>query len=145
MNEADQSPPPSEFFISTDDSYLDLDWLIPTIQSQYWATWRSHETVRGSIDASLNFGLYRRLPFNKHQQVGFARVVGDATTFSWICDVIVEGKLRGQGLGAFLMQTIMAHPAVAKTVMLLRTRDQQKFYGRFGFEKVEAMRKMPAP
>ena len=43
-------------------------------------------------------------------QVGFARVVTDRATYAYLCDVYVLETHRGQGLGKWLIETVMAHP-----------------------------------
>ena len=66
-------------FVSTDPGLLDLDFVCAALAGSYWANDRPRDVVARSIGASLCFGLY-----DKHdgRQVGFARVVTDASTFS---------------------------------------------------------------
>ena len=55
-----------------------------------WAQGIPVETVRESIEHSLNFG-----GFLGSSQVAFARVVSDYTTFAYLVDVFVLQKHRG--------------------------------------------------
>lgn len=68
--------------------------------------------------------------------VASARAVSDGKT-AWIYDVVVDPLHRGRGLGKRLTALLLDHPAVrhAPTVML-RTRDAQGLYARFGFVDV---------
>lgn len=121
--------------ISDNNEELDLYYIVPALQETYWAASRSPETIEKSIANSLCFGL-----FSERRQIGFARVVTDGTTFAWICDVVVHPEFRGAGLGKWLNDCLMQHPAVAPvTQMLLRTRDAHGLYEQFGFRVVEAM------
>jgi len=134
-----------EFEVSTDDALLDLDWVVPTIKASYFGGWRSEDLIRKSIKGSLNFGLYWR-PADQPRvchQVGFARVITDACTFNYVCDVIIDQDRRRDGLGQFLMRHIIAHPDLASGVSVLGTRDAHGFYSKFGYNRVEMMKRIP--
>src|SRR5512136_2251534 len=95
-----------EYFISTDQSLIDIDAVQRFLQRSYWASERPVEVVRRSIENSLTFGMYRGAD---RRQVGFARVVTDFATFAWICDVFIDEADRGAGLGVWLMEAIAEH------------------------------------
>ena len=48
-----------EYVISTDPSLLDVDAVHGFLRRSYWASERSLETIKRSVDGSLNFGLYQ--------------------------------------------------------------------------------------
>ena len=123
-----------EFCISDDPTRLELDFIVESLQSTYWAGGRPRETIEQSIRNSLCFGLYEH-----DRQVGFARVVTDACTISWICDVIIASAYRGRGLGTWLVQCVTEHPVVKSTTQLLGTRDAHGLYEKFGFVRREMM------
>ena len=113
---------------------VDLDAVHSLLKGSYWAAERSKETIDKSIEHSLCFSMFR-----DGQQIGFARVVTDFATFSWIADVIVDPQFRGQGLGKFLMRCITEHQAIAATKQSLRTKDAHGLYEQFGFARTEFM------
>ena len=120
-----------DYLISTDPSMLDLDVVHGFLQRSYWAAERPLETVKRSVERSLSFGLYQG---ERHRQVGFARVVTDFATFAWLCDVFVEEAHRGQGLGVWLMETVVAHPELqCLRLWMLGTRDAHGLYEKIGF------------
>ncbi|NGQ96739.1 GNAT family N-acetyltransferase [Brevibacillus sp. SYP-B805] len=123
--------------ISDDKELLVLDTIYELLQTSYWARHRSKETVAKSLENSLCFGVYEG-----DEQVAFMRVVTDYATFSWICDVIVHPDHRGKGLGKWMMQFLIEHPAVRHTNMMLGTRDAHGLYEQYGFERQELMRRM---
>lgn len=124
-----------EYRISDDKDELDLYFIVPALQETYWAASRSQEVIEASIAGSLCFGLYR-----DRRQIGFARVVTDAATFAWICDVVIHPEFRGAGLGKWLNACLLEHPTVAAVgQIVLRTRDAHGLYEQFGFRVVEAM------
>ena len=87
-----------------------------------------------SIAWSLCFGVYAGA-----QQVGFARIITDEATYAYLADVYVLQEYRGQGLAKWLMEVIMAHPAVqGLRRFALATRDAHGLYARFGFRPLQS-------
>lgn len=122
------------YVISTNPSTLDLDVVHGFLRRSYWAADRPLETVRRSVEHSLNFGLYRA---GDRRQVGFARVVTDFATFGWLCDVFVDETIRGRGLGVWLTETVIGHPRLKGIrLWLLGTRDAHGLYEKVGFKPV---------
>jgi GNAT superfamily N-acetyltransferase len=127
------------YVISTDPSMLDLDVVHGFLQRSYWAAERSLETVKRSVEHSLNFGLYQA---KDRRQVGFARVVTDFATFAWLCDVFIDEAHRGQGLGAWLMEAVVEHPELrCMRLWVLGTRDAHGLYEKVGFAPLPAPEK----
>lgn len=125
-----------EYFISTEPRLLDHEFICRSLQSTYWANERPREVILESLQHSLCFGVYRD---TDRAQVGFARVVTDRTTFSWVCDVFIAEEFRGRGLGTWLMATVVGHPWVKYTRSTLGTRDAHGLYERFGFVRHERL------
>lgn len=128
------------FLISNDPGLLDLDFIGRGLNGTYWAKNRPRAVIAESIRNSLCFGLYEQAG---RQQVGFARIVTDQVTFSWLCDVFVDDKYRKQGLGKWLVACVTAHPTVKSTVCLLGTLDAHGLYEQHGFVRVEQMKRLP--
>jgi catechol 2,3-dioxygenase-like lactoylglutathione lyase family enzyme len=118
-----------EFQISTDPSRLDRAWLVKALSERaYWALGRSAEVIEQSIEGSICFGVYQGT-----RQVGFARVVTDRATFAWLCDVFIDEAWRSQGLGGWLIESIVADPRLgAVRRLVLATRDADELYRRHG-------------
>jgi GNAT superfamily N-acetyltransferase len=121
------------YTISTDQQRLDIELIHRYLStSTYWATGRPLDVVRRSLAHSLCFGLYL-----DGVQVGFARVITDYATFAWIADVFVLDAHRGQGLGVWMMEVILAHPDLQGfRRWALATKDAQELYRRFGFAEL---------
>jgi len=131
------------YFISTDPMLLDLNTIHRLLHASYWAADRTRAVVQESLVDSLCFGAYLA---TDGRQIGFARVVTDRSTFSWICDVIVDQPHRRKGVGKALFKAVMEHPHVRSTKCLLGTRDAHGLYESFGFVRREMMRReAPAP
>jgi GNAT superfamily N-acetyltransferase len=129
------------YYISDDKTLLELDTLYALLQTTYWASERSKETIAKSIEGSQCIGVYTATG-----QVGFMRIVTDGATFSWICDVIVHPDHRGQGLGKWMMQFMVEYPKLRHTNMLLGTRDAHGLYEQYQFQRKEMMiRRRVAP
>lgn len=120
------------FVISDDPIRLNIDAICDLLSRAYWADKRPRDVVEKSIQFSLNFGVY-----DGGRQVGFARVVTDRAIFAYLCDVFIHEDYRGQSLGKWMMECIMAHPDLQgiKRWCLL-TYDAHGLYKQFGFNEL---------
>lgn len=124
------SRPP--FLISTDRSLLDLDAVHGFLSTCYWSPGIARSRLERAIANSLCFGVYDTADGRK--LAGFARVVTDAATYAYLCDVFVLEAYRGRGLSTWLMETIVAHPDMqGLRRFALFTRDAHGLYAKFGF------------
>jgi GNAT superfamily N-acetyltransferase len=115
--------------ISTARERLDIDVIHGYLTQSYWADGIPRAIVERSIAHSLNFGLY-----DDGAQIGFARVVTDGATFAYLADVFVLPERQHGGLGRWLIETVLAHPALSGLRRwLLATRDAHGLYARYGF------------
>jgi GNAT superfamily N-acetyltransferase len=118
-----------DFQVSDDPARLDLDAIHAYLTASYWAEGISRELVAKSLAHSMAFGLYHH-----GRQIGLARVITDRATFAYLCDVYVLEAYRGQQLGVWLMQCVMAHPDLqGLRRFMLATRDAHGLYEKFGF------------
>jgi GNAT superfamily N-acetyltransferase len=119
-----------EYTISTDPARLDLALVHRYLsQDAYWSQGIPYHVFARSVEGSLIFGVYR-----ENWQVGFARVITDRATFAYLGDVFILEEYRGQGLGKWLMECIMAHPDLqGLRRWMLATRDAHGLYAQFGF------------
>jgi len=129
----------SDYDISTDPSRLDRELIHRFLaEESYWARGRAREVTERSIDGSLPFGIYLGA-----EQVGFARVVTDGTTFAWLADVFVVRPHRRRGLGKRLVQTVLEYPELRSVYRwVLGTADAHELYRRYGFRETPAGRFM---
>ena len=122
-------------FLITDDPHrADIDFIHTALNTTYWAAGRPRKVVELSIQNSITLSL-----FDRHKPIGLTRIVTDAITFAWICDVYVAPPYRGRGLGKWLMECTMAHPACNTRLQLLATRDAHGLYEKYGFKTRECM------
>ena len=124
----------SAYEISTDTARLDIDAIHAFLTQSYWSPGIPRATVARAIANSLCFGV-----FWQDQQVGFARMVTDKTTFAYLCDVYVLEAHRGRGVSKQLMDYVMKHPDLqGLRRMMLATRDAHGLYTQFGFTPLGA-------
>ena len=113
-------------------SAVDLDVVHGFLRTSYWARGIPRETVARAVASSLCLTL-----LEGDLQVGFARVVSDRATFAYLADVFVVESRRGQGLGRWLVETVLAHPELrGLRRWLLVTRDAHGLYRKLGFTDV---------
>ena len=51
----------------------------------------------------------------------------------------VEPEFRGAGLGKWIVECLLEHPAIEGTQLVLQTRDAQGLYEQFGFSENSAL------
>lgn len=140
--------------VSTDQSLLDLDAVHGFLSTCYWSPGIARARLERAIRHSLCFGVYdtsqpRRASSVKRGPasfldsvdlsdpppalVGFARVVTDAATYGYLCDVFILDSHRGRGLSKWLMATILSHPDLqGLRRFCLMTKDAHGLYAQFG-------------
>src|SRR5262245_49488246 len=124
----------SAYEISTDPARLDIDAIHAFLTQSYWSPGIPRATVVRAIAHSLCFGA-----FCQGQQVGFARVVTDRTTFAYLCDVYVLEAHRGRGVSRQLMDSVVAHPDLqGLRRIMLATLDAHGLYAKYGFTPLAA-------
>ena len=121
------------FCISTDKSNLDIPAIHHFLSTEaYWSLGIPFETVKKSIDHSLNFGLY-----HNEKQIGFARIISDFSTIAYLGDVYVLPEFRGRGLSKWLMETITSFPELqGLRRWILLTGDAHGLYKQFGWKDI---------
>jgi GNAT superfamily N-acetyltransferase len=134
-----------EFIFSDDAARLDFAVIHHYLSHEsYWAIGRTRGTVEKSFAHSLPFGIY-----HDGEQIGWARVVTDYTTFAWLADVYVISEWRGRGLAKRLMEFIVGHPELQNMRRwALATRDAHELYRQYGFHEMiypERWMERPAP
>lgn len=136
------TPGTEDYVVSTSTERVDVDFVCTALAGSYWAQHRPRAVIEASLRNSLCFGAYER---SSQRQVGFARVVTDGATFSWVCDVIIDEGHRKKGLGKLLMASVVGDERLQGTMFLLGTRDAHGLYEKFGFVRIETMRRLPPP
>ena len=115
-------------------------------EHSYWAQGRSREVQDAAIAGSRSYGVYDE---RTGAQVAYARVVTDGVTFAWLCDVIVDPGVRGNGAGTLLVEGVVADlDALRLKRILLKTADAHGLYRKVGFEPLtdaDQWMERPAP
>lgn len=119
------------YFIVDGAEKMDIAAVMALLGQTYWADKRSEEQVRRSMENSRCFGVYLE---QEQKLVGFARVISDLATTYYLCDVIVDEDLRGNGLGRALISYIEDLPEYQGLRGVLITRDAHALYEKFGYQ-----------
>jgi GNAT superfamily N-acetyltransferase len=121
----------SPYLVSTDKQRVDLAVVHGFLTTAYWSEGIPLEVVRHAIEHSLVFGVYAG-----DHQAGLARVITDYATFAYVADVFILDAYRGQGLGLWLMECVIAHPHLQSLRRwTLFTRDAHGLYEKVGFQR----------
>lgn len=117
--------------ISSNTADMDLNVIHHFLTNSYWAKGISFELVERAVQHSLCFGVFT----DNNEQVGFARMITDRTSFAYLADVFIIDDYRGKGLSKWLMQEIMRHPDLqGLRRMVLVTADAHGLYEQVGFK-----------
>ena len=124
-----------DFLISTDIEKLNFNIIYHFLaHDSYWAQGITLEQADQRVYNAFCFGLY----YQQAEQVGFARVISDFTSLAYLSDVFILPMHRGQGLGQWLVATVLAHPAFRGVpTWSLKTEDAHGLYERFGFRPLK--------
>ena len=121
------------FEISLDTDRLDREAITKMLKATYWAHDVPEDVLWASIVNSRSYGLYSP----EGEQAGFGRMVTDHARFAWMSDVYVLPVHRGQGLGEWLVKTMIEDPALASVNrIMLSTHDAHDLYKRFDFAAI---------
>lgn len=120
--------------ISDDPDRVDLDVVHAFLSREsYWRRDVPRTVVETAVRMSLPLSVHLTGAASP-TMVGFGRLVTDTATLAWLDDVFVLTPHRRRGLAGALVETAMAHPAVAGTSMqVLLTMDAHALYARYGF------------
>lgn len=118
------------FLLSTDKTKLDINLIHKFLsEKSYWAKNITLENVQRSIENSLCFGIYM-----DKNQIGFARIISDYSTFAYLADVFIVNDFRGKGLSKWLIENIINLAELqGLRRWMLATRDAHGLYEQFGF------------
>lgn len=118
------------FTITTDRTRIDLKAALELLRRTRWGGDMTQDQLTQAAIHSVCFGVYEGASL-----VGFARVITDLTTYGYLTDVVIDEGRRGQGLGRWLVECILAHPNLQglRRVSLV-TLNAQTLYQPFGFE-----------
>ena len=115
--------------LTTDRARLPVDAALALLRTTAWAGSMPRETLARAMEDSISFGVLRG-----DELVAFARVVTDRATYAYLTDVVVAERLRGQGLGRWMMDAVLAHPDLQDLRRFaLLTADAVALYEEFGF------------
>jgi GNAT superfamily N-acetyltransferase len=121
------------FVIDTIQGKLQTDVIYGYLSRSYWSENIPRAIVEKSVKNSFCFGVY-----HFEEQVGFARLITDFTTFAYLADVFILEEYRGKGLSKWLMHEIMTHPDLQTLRRWnLSTADAHGLYEKFGFTALQ--------
>lgn len=122
-----------DHWITTDKTKMDIALIHDFLSlHSHWSRGIPFETVKRSVEHSLNFGL-----FHHEKQIGFARIITDYATIAYLGDVFILPEYRGQGLSVWLIDTVMSYPELqGLRRWILLTSDAHGLYEKTGWKRV---------
>lgn len=125
----------SDVTINSDPALLDLEKVHTMLKDAFWSPNITINEIQKGIDNSaLVVGAYEK----DIGQIGFLRVISDKTRFAYILDVIVDERVRRQGIGRRMVKFALEHKELCDVYQwLLVTKDAHGVYGKVGFKPLE--------
>lgn len=117
-----------KMIVSKDADKLQLDRIETMLHGTYWAKDRSGKVIRKSVGNSMCYGAYE-----DGIQIGFARVITDHATFFYLCDIVVDERCRGRGIGKKLLGAVVDDEELKPLFGMLITSDAHGLYERCRF------------
>ncbi len=112
------------------ETYLELR------KSVNWNNWSREQTEK-----ALGNSYYSVTVWDAEKAIGMGRVVGDGMYFT-IVDVVVRPEYQGQGIGAFIIQSIVSSleknmcEGSRISIQLLSEVGKEQFYVKQGFKLI---------
>jgi N-acetylglutamate synthase-like GNAT family acetyltransferase len=114
-----------------------LEQLHELYQHEWWSQGRTLSDVRKMLlNSDYTLGMCET---QSQKHVAFARVLSDLIYRAIVFDVIVAVEYRRKGLGALLIEQIVAHPELSKVecIQLFCLAETIPFYQKFDFVQAE--------
>ena len=119
--------------ITTDVDEMNLQVIHEFLANSYWAKDIPFSTLKRAIENSMCFAVLT----DQGEQVAFARMITDRTTYAYLADVFVVELQRGKGIAKWLVKTMMDHPDLQNLRrIMLATRDAHGLYEQVGFKSL---------
>ncbi|MEO1260517.1 MAG: GNAT family N-acetyltransferase [Bacteroidota bacterium] len=122
-----------DFTIHTDPSLLNVRFIHQFLSEEsYWSEGVEKKDTKELLEDELCFGV-----FHKKEQIGFASVTSDFSSYAYISDVFIDKKFERQGLATWLLQCILSHPRLKLLPeWMLLTDDAHELYEKIGFKRI---------
>ena len=106
-----------------------MEATLRLLHTTHWGKAMTLQVLERAAANSVCFGIY-----GDGQQIGFGRVISDLATYAYLTDFVIEEAWRGQGLGRWLVECVLAHPDFQHLRRIaLVTMSARQLYEPFGF------------
>jgi ribosomal protein S18 acetylase RimI-like enzyme len=116
--------------------FIDFATAAMWLRDTYWSPGiTKEEVVFGAKNSTLVIGGFDETG----AQVSYMRVLSDKVRFAYLMDVVVDPKLRRQGIGTSMVRFAMERKEFSLVYKwLLCTNDAQGVYAKLGFAALDA-------
>jgi len=117
------------YTITTDKDKIDFDKISSLFSNNYMNYKITKDILLETLNNSLCFSIFRG-----ENQIGFARVISDYSTFAFLCDVHIDELYRGKGIGTWMLECILSYPNLQQlNKWLVNSNEAKDLYEKFGF------------
>ena len=97
----------------------------------------SYQARPQELHRAISDSWYVLSAYENDRLVGFGRIISDGVLYALICDLIVNPKCQGQGIGSTLLAKLIARCRAngIRVIWLFAAKGKSAFYKKFGFQK----------
>lgn len=126
------------YVLNTDKKKLNTTVIHRVLSQNTFTKGVTFDTVKRSIKKSLCFGLY-----HEGRNIGFARIVSDYATISYISDIFILEEHFSEELYSWMVESVMSHPELVNVKnWLVKNSNNYTVYDKFGFTKYDEAEKI---
>ena len=89
------------------------------------------------LEIVFNNSMFKYFVYDKEELIGVGRALADGIDCSYICDVAIDPKYQGMGIGKAIMEKLIEDSKEHQKIILYSVPKKEKFYEKLGFSKMK--------
>jgi len=90
-----------------------------------------------NLEIVFNNSMFKYFVYDKDKLIGVGRALADGVDCSYICDVAIDPKYQGNGIGKAIMEKLIEDSKEHQKIILYSVPTKEKFYEKLGFSKMK--------
>jgi len=89
------------------------------------------------LEEVFSNSMFKYFLYDGERLIGAGRALADGADCSYICDVAIDPKYQGFGLGKIMIEKLIESSKHHKKIILYAVPTKEPFYAKFGFLKMK--------
>jgi len=90
-----------------------------------------------NLEIVFNNSMFKYFVYDNKKLIGVGRALADGVDCSYICDVAIDPKYQGMGIGKAIMEKLIDDSKIHQKIILYTVANKEGFYKKFGFSKMK--------